>query len=82
MTALTNVIDMDRSKPAGLAQLETRKKALLGELVISTGAINLPIDALAGALLAAAEENSSQDVAKWTLRGRAFFADGADSRRA
>ena len=55
--------------------LKDRQKTQLGELVLATGADSLPLEALAGVLLAAAEEANQKPeaVARWTERGQAFF---------
>ena len=53
--------------------LRTRKLHQLGELVIATGADVLPIDVLAGALLAAAESKDAAAREGWRARGAAFF---------
>jgi hypothetical protein len=56
-------------------KLRTRKTTQLGELVQMTGADALPLEALAGALLAALEQSKKQPeaIARWTERGHAFF---------
>jgi len=65
-------------------QLRDRKRDQLGELVIATGADVLPIEALAGALIAAAETKEAAIKEGWRKRGAAFFqqsrrnAGGAD----
>lgn len=53
--------------------LKERKLAQLGELVIATGADALPIDLLAGVLLAATEVKDAGIVEGWRKRGTAFF---------
>jgi hypothetical protein len=62
--------------------LKSRKQSLLGELVIATGADDLIIEELAGALLdAAMAERSAREA--WRKRGAAFFRgerEGAGSR--
>jgi hypothetical protein len=59
-------------------KLKTQKTTQLGELVQLVGADALPIEALAGALLAALEQAKKQPeaIARWTERGQAFFRDG------
>lgn len=59
-------------------KLKSQKTTRLGELVQVTGADTLPIEALAGVLLAAVEQAKKQPeaVARWTERGEAFFRDG------
>ena len=54
-------------------QLRTRKLHQLGELVAATGADELPIDVLAGALLSAAETKEAPTRESWRARGAAFF---------
>lgn len=65
---------MDRAK-----KLKGQKTTQLGELVQVTGADALPVEALAGALLAAVEQSRKQPdaVKRWAERGEAFFRDGA-----
>ncbi len=55
--------------------LKDRQKTQLGELVLATGADSLPLDALAGVLLAAVQEakDKPQAVTRWTERGEKFF---------
>ena len=64
---------MDRAK-----KLKGQKTTQLGELVRVTGADALPVEALAGALLAAVEQSRKRpDAVKgWAERGEAFFRDG------
>jgi hypothetical protein len=59
--------------------LKDRQKTQLGELVLATGADSLPLEALAGALLAAVEQagEKPETVARWTERGAAFFLGDA-----
>ncbi|HUD90740.1 conjugal transfer protein TraD [Sphingobium sp.] len=53
-------------------QLKSRKQSQLGELVMATGADELTIEELAGALLdAAAAERPAREA--WRKRGAAFF---------
>ena len=61
---------MERAK-----KLKGQKTTRLGELVQVTGADTLPIEALAGVLLAAVEQAKKQPeaVARWTERGEALF---------
>ena len=61
-------------------ELETRKVQQLGELVIATGADQLNIDELAGALVAIAETKDTSKHEAWTKRGAIFFE--SRSRRA
>jgi hypothetical protein len=60
-------------------KLKARRSNQLGELVQSTGADTLPMEALAGALLAMVDRaRQEQDaVRRWSERGTAFFRDGA-----
>lgn len=64
---------MERTK-----KLKSQKTVQLGELVQVTGADMLPVEALAGVLLAAAEQAKKQPeaVARWTERGHTFFQQG------
>jgi hypothetical protein len=59
-------------------KVKTQKTVQLGELVQVIGADALPIEALAGALLAALEQSKKQPeaIARWTERGQAFFQQG------
>ena len=61
---------MDKAK-----KVKSQKTVQLGELVQVTGADALPMEALAGALLAAVEQSkkSPEAVARWTERGQAGF---------
>ena len=52
--------------------LKSRKVTQLGELVIATGAETLPIEILAGALLAAQSASTTEKEA-WKRSGSAFF---------
>lgn len=65
-------------------QLKARRLQQLGELVIACGADALPLDQLAGALLAAAENNDGAAKENWRKRGAAFFrgsrSDGGGNR--
>ena len=64
---------MDKAK-----KVKSQKTIQLGELVQVLGADSLPMEALAGALLAAVEQSKKQPeaVARWTERGQAFFQAG------
>jgi len=59
-------------------KVKTQKTTQLGELVQVVGADALPIEVLAGALLAAVEQSKKtpEAVARWTERGQAFFQQG------
>ena len=69
---------MDKAK-----KLKSQKTVQLGELVQVTGADALPIEALAGALLAAVEQSrkSPEAIARWTERGQALFQQGSSAKR-
>lgn len=66
-------------------RLKARKVQQLGELMIACGADALPLDQLAGALLAAAEQKDPATKENWRKRGTAFFqgsrSDGDSNRR-
>ncbi len=64
---------MDKAK-----KVKSQKTVQLGELVQVIGADVLPIEALAGALLAAVEQSKKtpEAVARWTERGHTFFQQG------
>ena len=64
---------MDKAK-----KLRSQKTVQLGELVQVTGADILPVEALAGALLAAVEQSKKtpEAVTRWTERGQSFFQQG------
>ena len=59
-------------------KVKTQKTVQLGELVQVVGADTLPMEALAGALLAAVEQSKKtpEAVARWTERGQSFFQQG------
>ena len=59
-------------------KVKGQKTTQLGEIVQVLGADALPMEALAGALLAAVEQSKKQPeaVARWTERGQAFFQQG------
>jgi hypothetical protein len=69
---------MERAK-----KLKGQKTIQLGELVQATDADTLPVEALAGVLLAAVEQAKKQPeaVARWTERGHAFFQQGSKRER-
>lgn len=54
-------------------QLKARKQSQLGELVIATGADELTLEELAGALLVAAGTSDAARKEAWRKRGAAFF---------
>lgn len=53
--------------------LRTRKLQQLGELLVATGADALPMETLAGALLAAGEQKDAITLEGWRVRGASFF---------
>jgi hypothetical protein len=59
-------------------KVKSQKTVQFGELVQVTGADALPMEALAGALLAAVEQSKKlpEAVARWTERGQAVFQQG------
>jgi hypothetical protein len=64
--------------------LKDRQRTQLGDLVLATGADALPLEALAGVLLAAVEQarEKPEAIARWTERGQAFFrGDGRQGNR-
>lgn len=61
--------------------LKERKLHQLGELVIACGADALPIDALAGVLLAAIEMKDTATVEGWRTQGAAFFSTTRNAPR-
>ena len=69
---------MDRAK-----KLKSQKTVQLGELVQVTGADALPVEALAGALLAAVEQSkkSPEAVQRWAERGQALFQQDGRGKR-
>lgn len=69
-----------RDYDAELKALDDKAKRLkecklqqLGELVLATGADAMPINQLAGALLAAVDANDTASKEAWRVRGAAFF---------
>jgi len=64
---------MDKAK-----KVKSQKTTQLGELVQVIGADALPMEALAGALLAAVEQSkkSPEAVQRWAERGQAVFQQG------
>lgn len=54
-------------------QLKERKLRQLGELVVSAGADTLPIEQLAGLLVAGVESKDPGAKESWRKRGAAFF---------
>lgn len=53
--------------------IRQRKVAQLGELVVATDADALPMELLAGALLAASDTSDMVIKEEWRARGEAFF---------
>ena len=53
--------------------LKERRLHELGELVVATGADTLPVEHLAGNLLAAVESSDTAAKEGWRKRGAAFF---------
>lgn len=53
--------------------LRDRKLVQLGELAVATGADALPVEILAGALLAAAQSTDAVTTEGWRKSGAAFF---------
>lgn len=74
-----NVVTIARFGPRRLPELTMRKNRLVGDVVVATGAGDLPLDVLAGALLEAAESNDNTKLVAWALRGAAFFDGGERS---
>ena len=72
-----NVVTITRRGPRRLPELTMRKAKLVGDVVAATGAGDLPLDVLAGALLEAVESNDNIKLVAWASRGAAFF-DGGD----
>jgi hypothetical protein len=68
---------MDKAK-----KVKSQKTTQLGELIQVIGADTLPIEALAGVLLAAVEQarDKPEAVARWTERGQAFFQQSTPKR--
>ena len=59
--------------------LKERKVHQLGDLVIACGADMLPIDVLAGAILAAVDSKDGAIMEGWRKRGAAFFQSATRS---
>lgn len=55
------------------ASLKRRKVEQLGALVMATGADQLPVETLAGALLAAAQTKDTATKEAWRKNGAGFF---------
>jgi hypothetical protein len=78
-----------RDYDAELKALTGKAKALkedklrrLGELVVATGADGLPMETLAGALLAAKASTDMVQTANWRASGEAMFSGGVRGPRA
>ena len=76
-----------RDYDAELKALTDKAKALkedklrrLGELVIATGADALPMEILAGALLAAKAATDMVQTARWRANGEAMFSGARGTR--
>jgi hypothetical protein len=65
-------------KARGLKERKVRK---LGELIVATGADALPLELLAGVLLAAVETRDMNVKEGWRTRGSAFFQGTRQSCR-
>lgn len=76
MTTANNIVDLGQRRPKRFPDLELKRRALLGELVIATGAGDLSLDVLAGVLLSANETSCAENMETWRLRGELFFAYG------
>ena len=77
-----------RDYDAELKALTDKAKALredklrrLGELVVATGADALPMETLAGALLAAKAATDMVQITGWRTRGEAMFSTGSRGAR-
>jgi len=77
-----------RDYDAELKALTDKAKALkedklrrLGELVVATGADALPMETLAGALLAAKAATDMVQITGWRTRGEAMFSGGSRGTR-
>lgn len=59
-------------------KVKSAKTIQLGEIAQLVGADALPLEAFAGALMAALEQSKKQPeaIARWTERGEAFFQAG------
>ena len=62
--------------------LRSRKVTQLGELVVACKADALPVEELAGALLAAAVNNDFVRKEEWRKAGAGLFASGRSARSA
>jgi hypothetical protein len=77
-----------RDYDAELKALTDKARALredklrrLGELVVATGADALPMETLAGALLAAKTTTDMVQTARWRANGEAMFSGGGRGAR-
>lgn len=60
--------------------LKERRLHQLGELIVATGADALPVEQLAGVLLAAVESSDTVTKEGWRKRGAAFFQGSRKAR--
>ena len=60
--------------------LKERRLHQLGELIVATGADSLPVEQLAGVLLAAVEANDAAKKEGWRKRGATFFQGSRKAR--
>ncbi|MFL9839790.1 conjugal transfer protein TraD [Sphingomonas sp. ST-64] len=60
--------------------LKERRLHQLGELVVATGADSMPVEQLAGVLLAAVEAKDAAAKEGWRKRGAAFFQGSRKAR--
>ena len=69
---------MERAK-----KVKSQKTIQLGEIAQMVGADTLPLEAFAGALMAAIEQSKKQPeaIARWTERGESFFQQGGKRGR-
>ncbi len=65
-------------------KVKTQKTTQLGELVQITGADTLPMEALAGALMAVVKQSKDKPdiLARWTEAGKAVFQSGSKRGKA
>jgi hypothetical protein len=87
MTIEDGVMRKPRDYDSELKALEDKAKLLkerrvhqLGELVVATGADALPVEQLAGVLLAAVETNDTVAKEGWRKRGATFFQGSRKAR--
>jgi hypothetical protein len=87
MTIEDGVMRKPRDYDSELKALDDKAKLLkerrlhqLGELVVATGADALPVEQLAGVLLAAIETNDTVAKEDWRQRGATFFQGSRKAR--